>query len=86
MKLLAWLISLALLGSLGAGPAWGGECTQEELLSKARLVQQRFRELERTNYDEYMRLLLRYNNKARQLDEKDAGAWCDLYDQILFEI
>jgi hypothetical protein len=86
MKLMAWLTSLVLLGSLGSGLAWGGECTQEELLHKARLVQQKFQELERNNYDEYMRLLLRYNNKARQLNENDSDAWCDLYDQILFEI
>jgi hypothetical protein len=85
MKLKICLISLALWCGFIPGLVYG-QCTQEEVLIKARLVQQKFQELERNNYDEYMRLLLRYNNKAQRLQEKDLDAWCDLYDQILLEI
>jgi hypothetical protein len=63
-----------------------GQCTEEEMLTKARMVQQRFERLERDNYSEYMRLLLRFNNKARLLNEKDVAGWCDLYEQMLLEM
>ena len=85
MKLAIKCMLLLIILCLGAGLALA-KCTEEEMYSKARQVMTRMERLEQSNNDEYMRLLLRFNNKARLLDENDIDAWCDLYDQMLLEI
>ncbi|MDR1397951.1 MAG: hypothetical protein LBJ14_09520 [Desulfarculales bacterium] len=85
MKPAVCLTALALIFCVNATPLYG-QCTEDEMLAKARTVQQKFESLERNNYNEYMRLLLRFNNKAQMLNEKDADGWCDLYDQMLLEM
>jgi hypothetical protein len=85
MKLAVCLTLAVFFSCLGAGALYG-QCTEEEMLAKARMVQQRFEKLERDNYSEYARLLLRFNNKASLLHEEDTGAWCDLYEQMLLEM
>ena len=67
------------------GVAWS-QCTKGEMEEKARIVAMKMEALRNKNQDEHQRILLRFNNKARLLDPNDIQAWCDLYDQILFEI
>jgi PhoPQ-activated pathogenicity-related protein len=61
-------------------------CTQDEMTRKAMKVADRLEELKNRDEMEYQRILLRFNNIARQLDRNDRDAWCAMYDQLLLEI
>ena len=80
------IIGLLVLAVLFNASVTFGACTIEQVREKARKVMTKFEQLEQTNHDEYMRLLLRFNNKSQLLDENDLDAWCEFYDQMLFEM
>ena len=85
MKLLSAIMVFAMLigGSMGTALA---ECTQEEMETKARIVAEKLEKLRTKSESDYRFLLLRFNNKARLLDVNDFSAWCELYDQMMFEM
>lgn len=84
-KLVSFLLMALMAFYLGSGTAYAA-CTPEELDYKARQIATKLERLRNSNEDEYQRILLRFNNKARLLDPNDIDAMCDLYDQMLFEI
>ena len=86
MKKTIMLLILAMTLQLGTGMAGAEECNKDTIEQKARVIAQRMERLQQTNMGEYDRIMLRFNNKASLLDPDDLQAWCDLYDQMLFEI
>ena len=85
MKIKLIVLAGLLLLPMTLGTAWG-QCAREDVEQKAHIVAQKMEQLFNKNQDEYRRILLRFNNKAQLLDPNDLQGWCDLYDQILFEI
>ncbi len=85
MKLAILLLAATITFAMSAGAVLA-KCTQEQLEEKARLVAVKMDQMRQKDDDEYRRLLLRFNNKAQLIDKNDIDAWCDFYDQMMFEL
>ena len=85
MKLILMALAALLMLQMSLSSAWS-QCSKEEMEEKARIVALKMKNLRNKDQYEYQRILLRFNNKALLLDPNDTQAWCDLYDQLLFEI
>jgi Skp family chaperone for outer membrane proteins len=85
MKALLAAVILIIIIAFSA-PAAPAACSQDEMMRKAMKVADRLEELKNRDEAEYQRILLRFNNIVRQLDQNDRDAWCDMYDQLLLEI
>jgi hypothetical protein len=85
MKAGFFLISMVLMVGLSTGTAFSA-CTQEEMMNKAVKVASRLEQLKDRDAMEYQRILLRFNNIARQIDQNDIDAWCAIYDRLLLEL
>jgi Skp family chaperone for outer membrane proteins len=86
MKALFSAVILIIAFIAFSAPAAPAACSQDEMTRKAIKVAERLEELKNRDETEYQRILLRFNNIARQLDQNDRDAWCALYDQLLLEI